>query len=253
MILAGFSLYSRWVTAEQARLLYLFGQQMKEVETNLRSAYLLPLHDISPERQKIRDQIKNIESEMQRHGRIAEGPGHYTLRDYETARTHLEQAWQRGYRPPEVAYALWQVMSGLYEKKLAQTSEIGDKELREGQSTEIEKQYLHPALDYLKVSGVVQLEASDYKEALTAFYKDAYDEALKKAEEVFAKATTLYEAKNLQGDIYSSKWREKMRIGDYQRAFEDYERAGEAYRLAMEMARSDLAVYEAELMSGHIC
>src|SRR5262249_31263427 len=154
-----------------------------EAEMNLHSAYLLPLHNIKPERDKVREQIKNIEAQIDQKGSIAQGPGYYAigrgylaLKDYAKARQYLEKVWQSGYRPPDVAYSLWQVMSGLYEQELAETVKIDNEQLRKDKIKEIDQAYLLPALEYLKISGNFQKEALGYKDAMIAFYKENYEE-----------------------------------------------------------------------------
>src|SRR5262249_54808051 len=51
----GVLLRTRWRAAEQAAIAQSFGQEIERIEGALRQAYLLPLHDVAPERRRVRE------------------------------------------------------------------------------------------------------------------------------------------------------------------------------------------------------
>jgi hypothetical protein len=120
------ALRGQWRAHERAELAQRFGQEVAEVESTLRYALVLPLHDTSEHKRALRDRMERIEREMARLGELAVGPGRYalgqahlSLHQYEEARGHLEAAWRAGYREPEVATALGRSFGQLYTRSLS--------------------------------------------------------------------------------------------------------------------------------------
>ncbi|HEV2846037.1 MAG TPA: serine/threonine-protein kinase, partial [Thermoanaerobaculia bacterium] len=113
LVMGMLSLRAQWQARERAELAQRFGQRIGELEASLLYEAFLPLHDITPSKRRLRRELEAIRAEMKRIGPIAEGPGNYAigqghlaLRQYESARTHLERAWKAGERSPELAAAL---------------------------------------------------------------------------------------------------------------------------------------------------
>lgn len=249
LILGGYGLRSQMRAAQREVVARSFGQQMKEIESLMRISHLARLHDTRPEKKLIRNKMSAIEHEDL--GGTAEGPkqyalgkGHLVLRELQPAREHLQRAWDTGYRAPEVAYALGQVLGGLYNKELKQAERLGSDELIQERRKVLQKQYRDPALSYLKQSRGVDLEAPEYLEALLAFYEQRYSESLQKAQQVSSRQPWMYEARLLQGDIYVSSGDEQSTKGDYKAANENYDHAEVEYRAAIQIAESDPATYE---------
>lgn len=250
------SIYLRIKTVEQTRLAQQlgqeFGQKVREMEAIMRIAYLVPLHDTRREQQLIRSRIKDIEDIISRLGPVAAGPGHYAigrgylaLREYTQAREHLELAWKHGYRAPEVAYTLGLVMGSLYQLANEDLMKL-DLSARAARKQEIKREYRDPALNYLKMSGGIEVEAPAFVEGLIAFYEERYDEALTKSLAAFQQQPTLHEAKRLTGDIHVAVATDFMLNGQYDKAKELLRLAGEDYAEAIEIGESDPAVYECE-------
>jgi serine/threonine-protein kinase len=112
LVLGTVSLQGQLRARERARLAAAFGQEVKAIETRMRIAFLIPEHDITPEREAIRRRMKAIETQMAQIGGVAQGPGHYALgrgylvlRDYAKAREHLDAGGGRlrGRRPDRAA------------------------------------------------------------------------------------------------------------------------------------------------------
>ena len=64
MIVAGLGVRARRVAAEQASLARELGEDVKEMELFLRTAYELPLHDVEREKDVVRGRLQSIEARM---------------------------------------------------------------------------------------------------------------------------------------------------------------------------------------------
>jgi serine/threonine-protein kinase len=250
LFLAGFGLKVLVESRERAALAQRFGQKIKEIETIMRFAYMLPLHNTSEEKTIVKKKIKEIEDEMKRVGSAARGPGKYalgrgflSLQDFDNAYQYLEEAWNSNYKEPEVAYALGQVLGVIYQKKLEEVEAIKNEKLREERMREIVKRYRLPALTYLKLSQGVKLGAPIYIEGLIAFYEERYQRALTYARDAHRQTPWLYEAYRLEGDIYAKLAKNKRHAGEIKEALSHYEQAEKAYNQAISIARSDSLNY----------
>ncbi|HYU43997.1 MAG TPA: serine/threonine-protein kinase, partial [Vicinamibacteria bacterium] len=133
----GASLRARWRAADQAAIAQGFGQEIERIEGALRQAYLLPLHDVAPERRRVRERMQRIESEMVLRGPVSFGPGHYALgRGYlalgnaEQARGHLEAAFKSEYAGSEVRAALGRALGLLYSAAVEEAARMPGEEGR---------------------------------------------------------------------------------------------------------------------------
>jgi tetratricopeptide (TPR) repeat protein len=266
LLIAGvWALHERWRTERISRLAQSFGQQVERVEALARHAALVPLHDTRPERALIRERMKRIEKQMEDVGGIAAGPGHYALGrgclalgSYESAREHLQAAWDGGYREPETAYALGLVLAELYEQAMHRTVYIRGEPhqaamYRTGAVPEgaeqraerhrIEQQYREPALEFLRLSEGVEIENPAYVEALLAYYEGRYDEALAKARDAADGRPWFYEAAHLQGEVHTAVAEEKAGRGEFEAAAAAFQEAEEALQRSLSIGTSDANVY----------
>ncbi|KAF0211852.1 MAG: hypothetical protein FD167_5333, partial [bacterium] len=238
----GFGLWTTWRSAQQERLAQelgqKFGQKVKEIETIMQVASLLPLHNVQREKLLVQEKMEDIRRQMRKVGKAGIGSGNYalgqgylTLGNYFKAREHTELALNNGYDTPEAKYALGQIMGALYQKALEETSQITNPDIRKSREREIEKEYRNPALEYLRKSKSLVAVSPSYVEGLIAFYEKKYNEALEKSQQAFEQTPALYEAKKLEADIYLQIGSDKQEIGDYKGAKEDYQKAGQAYKV----------------------
>ncbi|HJZ88744.1 MAG TPA: protein kinase [Polyangia bacterium] len=253
----GAGIYAWRTATERAQLAQTFGQEVAGIEGTLRSAYLLPLHDVRPAEAEVRSRMAEIERKMKRLGRSAVGPGEYALgrgyfalREPAEARQHLERAWSNGYRSPEVAYALGLALGALYERELTDVELQVNREARASRRRELERAYRDPALAYLKQSQGMPTESSAYVQGLIARYEHRYNEALAYTHKALEQAPGLYEARRLEGDVHMQIGNQGLEKGAYDAVIAEYERASQAYRAALEIARSDATVYEGECYRG---
>ncbi len=225
-----------------------FGAQVEKIEHMMRHTHMLPLHDISGEKQLIESQIDELRENIEEQGAKDDAIGYYALGRvcqetgrYEDARKNLELAWKKGYQEPEVAYYLGVLLSQIYRTKSGEVQQIIDRDTQQ-----IERQKLNEigkeAEKYLmKSKGVVS--QSEYGEALMAFYKKDLDLALSKSELAVKKIPWLYEAKRLIGDIYFEIANAKERDKDSKSAKDFFQKAQTAYEDALRIAPSDPETY----------
>lgn len=242
----------QWRANQQAKFLQEFGQEAARMEGIMRFAYLLPLHDVRNEAQMVEDRLRLLEEKMNQIGGVAYGPGNYalgrgwmSLHEYEKARDHLEQSWNRyQYREPQVANALGLTLAMLYQRELEKASRIRSKAEREERMKTIEKEFRSPALEYVK-QGKEVADSPEFITALILFLEKKDDAALSSAEAALKRVPWLYEARKLQADILTDKANALGSRGEYDAAVVQYGLAEATYHKAIESGRSDAEIYRA--------
>lgn len=249
LFLCSLLFWVQWRSRIQSRYANQYGQEVRYIDTMLRSVYMAPLHDIRRELNLVRERLRIVERQMQNGGRWSYGPGNYALghgylflRDYEKARLYLERAWELGYQDTSAAYALGQVMGVLYQKALIDSEQIENREVREARKQESEKRFKAPAIEFLK-KAIGYVELPEYVEGLIAFYEARYDEALAKTRDAYSHARWSFEPLKLEGDIYAALGRAAFEKGEYQAAAKALDQAGKAYASASEIGRSEQGAY----------
>lgn len=249
LAVGGASLKAQWEARERAELAQRFGQRVGSLESSLRYEVLLPRHDVTPHKRKLRQELESIRAEMESLGPVAEGPGNYALgkihlalHQVEPAREHLEEAWNAGERSPEVAEALGRALGLSYERSLADAVRTQSPSEQRASREEIERTYRRPALDYLKEAGRSG-QGSPYLEALIAFYEKRYPEALARAREAYARVPDLYEAAQIEAEVHSTQGDDAADAGQYEEAVRLYQQAEEIYRTLRGRAPSDASLY----------
>jgi serine/threonine-protein kinase len=237
----------------QAAAAQRFGEEVRAIENIMRTAYLLPLHDVSPEKARVRAQMKAIEAEIARLGSAAEGPGHYALgrghlalRESDRARQHLEHAWALPYRTAEVALALGQALGALYQEGLDEADRLPSKKSREERREELRAKWREPALYYLRQASTASDENPVLLEALLAYYEGDYKTAIAKARAATAQDPWLYESRRIEALVYLARAEERRDRNAYAEALRELDRTGEVLRAAIAVGRSDPALYEAD-------
>lgn len=240
---------------EQARLAQELGKDVNEMESFLRNAYTIPLHDVERERNVIRKRLLTIEQQMSTANEVGRGPrdyaigrGYLALEDPQKAYEHLKAARAIGYASPELDYALGRALGELYRKGLDDAKRILNKDEQKAEIVRLETTYRDPALVHLRAALPAQLEVSAYAEGLIAYYEGRYEDALTKAKQGFEQAPWLFDAKKLQADalfMLGSRFRHDADF-DWDKMMQHFGPAAEAYQAASEMARSSPEVHRAE-------
>jgi serine/threonine-protein kinase len=255
LVVAALGLRARRLAEERAHLARELGEDVKEMQLFLRSAYGLPLHDTEREKDIVRDRLRTIETRMTAAGPAGDGPGHYALgRGYlalhepEEALWHLERARSAGYTSPEVDYALGLSLGELFTKARDAAKRIENPAHRSAREAAIEARYGEPARRHLRASLGARLETAAYAEGLLLLHEGRPELAIAKAAEAFANMPWLYEAKILEGDAHfaiGSRFRHDGAF-DYEKMNDAFRKAAESYRNAAEIGRSDPRVHLAE-------
>lgn len=249
LILVGMLLWVDWRSRLQTIYAKEFGQEVRYIESMMRSVYMAPIHDIRPELATAKNRLAQLEHRMNQAGKYASGPGHnalgqgfLVLKEYEKARVHLRQAWQSGYREPSTAYALGELMTVLYQRALVEVERTKNPELRKAKMHEIEELYKIPAVRFLKMAQQ-HVQSPAYVEGLVAFHEKQYELARAKAAEAYSSAPWSYGAKKLEGDVYVEIAREAMRKGDYAQAMNAYQKADKIYEFVLQLGRSQQDIH----------
>lgn len=251
LLLGGLGVRAWWMASTQTALAQHFGEEITKIETIIRYGHMMPLHDITNEKELMRTRMDVIKQEMERLGEVAREPGNYALGrgylalgEYEVARKYLEKARLAGYRTPGGEYAWGLTLAALYQQELENVERISDKQHRTLRLQQIEREYRNPALVALRASNDIKVELPEYVEGLIAFCEKRYEQALQKAEQAAAQNPLHYEARKLAGDSYLMMGNDKQSKGAYDDALVDYARAGAAYEAGIALARSYPAIYE---------
>ncbi|MEM7049325.1 MAG: protein kinase [Acidobacteriota bacterium] len=245
LVFAFLALEARWRGQREAEAAQRFTAEVKDLEWLLRAARMSPRHDIRPQRQAVTERLAALEGRaasasdgLRGPASYALGRGYLALGDLTLARRHLEAAQERGYRPPEAAYALGVVYGRLYEQAADAAAAISDRAARATTLAQAEAELRAPARALLEASrGSLGGQAS-YLEGLIAFYSDQMEDSLEFAEVAVREAPWMYEAHLLRGDVLAAAGDALRMAGDRDAASERFGLAGEAYERAGEVAAS---------------
>ena len=251
VVLAGGLVRVRMQSRERAELAQRFGQRVSDVEAGMRYAALLPRHDMTVAKRKLRRELEEIEKEMQSLGPLAEGPGSFALgkgylalHQVETARDDLERAWKAGEQGPEVAAALGRALGFLFEKALVDVSRVRGDE-RQASREEADRTYRRPALSYLKEASR-DAQSSPYLAGLTAMYEGRYEEAVARARQAYRQTPWFWEAAQLEAEVYETQGGEAADAGKKEAAIQQLGRAGEVYARLLAAVPSEASLYAAD-------
>lgn len=253
LLVTGYVVRVRRLAAEQAAIARDVGEDVKEMELFMRTAYALPLHDVERERDVVRARLQSIEARARATQGTNAGPlfyalgrGHLALREIDEAITRLEQASRAGYSSAELDYAMGLALAARYEKALEEAKKIDNPARRSARIEALKIEYGDRLLSHLKKARGARVESPAYVEGLIALYEGKPEDALASAQKAFEERPWLYEAKKLEGDAcYAAGSRFKHdRAFDRDKMVASFARAAAAYERASAIASSDPSVYE---------
>lgn len=230
----------------QARIVLHFGLEAERLESLLRTATLRPFHDTTPERQAVLQRIRILEADMRARGDLATGPGHFALGkahaalgDPRAARSHLQAAWDAGFRTPEVSHHLGRALAEVYQLELQGLA----GKAREKAVQTLEASHRRPAIQHLQRGQDADPAASALALGLLAQLEEKPGEALRQAAR--ARSLTLWNDSGwrLEGAVRLDQARIAYQADDYGTAQADVAQAIEAYRKASEIAPSSALAY----------
>lgn len=226
------------------------GQDIKEMEWFLRTAYMMPLHDVTLERKLIQQRIKQIDERRAGSGRIdalvdnAVGRGLLALGEYELAHERLSRACDSGMDTPELHYALGLVLGRRYQKAMERFRGATGDAWAQQEIKKVEAEYLTPALAAIEKSRGVRLDAPSYLEGLIAFYKKDYAAAVSLAEKAAQEAPWSSDGFALAAECHLSLGNLYKSRGEREPAQRELDEAVRLYGLASDLGRSDGLLYE---------
>ncbi|HPC81763.1 MAG TPA: protein kinase [Thermoanaerobaculaceae bacterium] len=246
----GVAARSAWRSHRQDMLSRLFGEATATLEEQIRLIAAKPLHDVRAERADIARRLQRIEAEAAAAGSSGFGPGHHALArgflalgDPVAARAHLMEAWESGYRPPEVAHALGLALAEIYRRELEAAQRLPSPAARAQRRLVLERTLRDPALAYLAQGRSTAVQAPEQVEALIALLEDRHELALEKARAAVARIPWLYQARELEGEVLVALGRAAWERGQREQALAWFEQARAAYGEVVRMAPSEPGGY----------
>jgi serine/threonine-protein kinase len=235
---------------ERTHLANLLGQA-ERIESSLRLAYLLPLHDTRPDRKSIRMQMQAIAGASHELGELGDavvhealGRGYLALHEWGEAANELALAASAGLQTPELHAARSHALGELYHRGIEDVRGLGQMVWRIRRQHALEQQYLTPALAELEQSRPAGDEAG-VLDARIALYRSDFAAAEQRAREIVEHAPGRVEAQKLLADVAYGAAIEAFDQGNHEAARSGLERAAVLYANVSEIARSDASTYEA--------
>ena len=233
-----------------------FEDSLKGLEGQVRHARTRPPHDIRPELARSEARLAELQAQIPALPSAARGPalfalgrGEQLLRRPEEALGHLQQAWNQGYRAPQVAYALGTTLAQVYEHDLIRLRHGQDPAIRE----DFDRRHAREAVAYLEQAKGQSSEAPSFPLAILAFCRRDLDQAVLMAQTSFKEVPWLYEARFLEGRYQSFRYFQRheapggLDAAATQLLPEPMEQARVALLAALDLAPSDEEVLAANL------
>ena len=244
----GWAIRERQRATEREQEAQLLGQRVQKMRSVMRDAHLMPVHDLTHERDEVRAEMAAITEAMQRLGKAFDGPGHFglgtgwlVLGDSLRAAPELEAAWAAGEHGSDVALALGLVLGARYHDELAKVG--GSPEERTAARNKLQSQYAKRAIAVLRQANGVRDAAPGYVEALIAFNDHRFVDAEALGEKSFNASPRYYETGIIAAQSASRHAHELLNAGDRPGALAELQRARDLYQRTLVIARSDERVY----------
>lgn len=232
---------TRLRASREARLALDLARETALSQAGLERAYLLPTHDVGPERLQARRSLEVLEGRDLLGGipfrslrAQSTGMGYLSQEDPARARPRLEQAWALGRRGPELSLALGLTYAALYREALP------GLDPRSAQAkAELEKTLRDPAVTHLRLAQQAPGPwPPAYLEAVLAACEARWDEALAQAAIALQRDGTFFRAHQLVGEVHLQRALERLRGGKFPEAHADITAAEAAFRQVLAVARS---------------
>ena len=254
------AMHLRRVAEQRTELVGRLRGLVPEMRLVLRSAHMLPLHDIRSAREQVRGAMRDVEHRLNTPvgqdeialGTFVLGEAHRALGDHERALGLLEAAWAGGERGPEIDAALGHALGAAYESRLDQIEQTVQSADREVQIRALEQRYRDPAMSHMEAALAARVGSPAYLEALIAFHAHRFAEASQRAQAAFGESPTFYEAGMLAARARSEAGRQRLTAGKDDEAIAEFLAARQIFERVLEIARSDDEAWlaDAEMLSA---
>lgn len=247
-----------WRSRVQTQSGFEFGREAEHLEMVLRRAYILPLHDLGPERSLVEQRLARIQASLPRLGRwsrpaahLALGRGLLALDRPEEARRELELGSGgpgRVAADPDTALALGLTLARLYEAEL---EGLYGKPLADRKQA-LEPSLRQPALACLGLAQGAHQDGPAFVEGLMALVEGREPEAIRKARDYQALAPWAFEGPLLETQACHSLAFSAFNAGQFDQAEADLAQGRAALGKAFEVAHSAPAVLIAETQLDYL-
>jgi len=235
----------------QAEATRFYMLEAADVEKEVRLEKMMPAHDLRPMYRRIQVRIDGIQARMRVQGPWAQGPGHFALgrarfmqRDYIGAQAELEQAWDRGFQTPDLAWLLAQTLVATAYRSSNTTI------FNTGQPPADAAALAQRAQGLLVRGKAAEGNSPEYAESLLAFLRRDYRQAAASAHAAFAARPWLSEAAAMESLCRSGVGRRLFLAGDFQGAERNYREAMAAAQQYLAIGHSDPFTYHAYLVGA---
>jgi len=250
LVLGTLAINERRTAARRAEIAQDFGREIERMDGLLSHAYLLPLHDTRPDRQRVRDRMASIDAGLgeldarsRALGHYAAGRGHLALGEAGKAYERLRRAWDLDDRSPQLSYALGLSLAELYRGAVNDAAGIRNPQRRESALERAALTYRDPARTYLEQSRG-GTEHPVFLAATLASITDDHEGALTHLEQVQIEDPFFYEGDLLAGAIHRQIFVTASRAGDTDAAEEAFGRSRTAFEAAARVGESDPRPYK---------
>jgi serine/threonine-protein kinase len=259
-VVAAFGLRARALMSEEraradkrACLIRRVSEEIGKISSSLREAYLRPLHDVRPDRQRAREGLRVIEAALHEPGNLdvafvhaALGQGHLALREWSAAINELQAAQIASVGDPESHAGLGRALGEMYFRSLGGISRPVDARdasaaALAARRADLVKRYLDPARHELELAG----DKSPLSRIRSSLYSRDFAVAEQQAREIADEDPGSLEACEIAGEAAVLAATEDFDHGDYDKALPVLERAAAAFARGSVVARSDGALYRA--------
>jgi tRNA A-37 threonylcarbamoyl transferase component Bud32 len=254
----GYTIHLRHVAEQRTELVGRLRELAPELRTQLRSAHMLPHHDIRPARDEIQRVLRDVERQRSTTAAQDEialidfvlGEGYQALGDHERALTLLEAAWAGGLRGPRIEASLGDALAASYERRLDQLEDTVTSLHRDAEVRALEVRYRDPAIAHLHAALAGHAGSPAYLDALIAFHEHRLAEAGRSANAAFTESPMLYEAGVLEAKAHHRTARELLAADRSDEAKAEFATGRRIFEHVLEIARSDDEVWRgyAEMM-----
>ena len=248
----GTMFWGMWRASSREQLAREMTGTIKELEAQARYAYLSPRHDIESDMRRLKLMMQSIEARMASAGAPAHGPGHYALgwghlilENPESALDHLDNAWEGGYRPPEVAFALAMAHIAVYRQDLAEAQLMAKGKQQAEFMRFAEENHRDPALALVATHRDSDLFASAFPRALVAFCEKRFEEGIQILEPAKDQLPWHFEIHLLEAECHAQLGLKFHQVGSTNEAHQAFDRSLQAFHRATHIGRSHPRVFKA--------
>jgi serine/threonine-protein kinase len=198
--------YGFWTTRRAARQSLetaRLGALAESIEARVRMENLAPAHNLQPVLDQIRTEADTLRPRVKDSGPAAFALGRALelLGDWAGSRAAYQQAWDSGYRSPQVAEALGLALIHVYDQDLRRARNILAPEAFKARQAQLDHTLRDPALALL-VQGDVRGWRYAWGQALLDMIRGDFEGARQRARSLRERDAQRYEAWTLEGEIW---------------------------------------------------